>query len=154
MGFYPNMIRPAASGQTRAYTLIVNEYGEVVVCVLDADGKPTGFTTASTGVVLLRSLAGVLIDGKGTYRVDLLDDNRETCYIMLGVDKWSEAAAILNGKVCAKRRTMVERRSLWMDYIDPENGVTRYIKIKNGEHVVTDIGKKLDAMRDGSLVVV
>jgi hypothetical protein len=140
MSFFPQM--NTAGTQNKAYQLLVGTHGEVVVYHLGDDGKANGFAVTSTGHELIRFLAAEFVKGKGATEVLFYLDSMWTCNTMLGEIRWARVVEILNGKSSATKARMEGRLRFAPS--------TRYMAWddKARKYVVTEIGKKLDAMHD------
>lgn len=147
MSFYPHMNTPAAAGQVKAYQLLVNDCGEVVVYRLGADGQATGFATCDVGTDLVEWLADQLVQDGGCYRVEVVKDDESACSHILAEVRWSEAAAVLNGKAGVRRAKLETRYRQWRNW-DETKGVQRYLARDGGGYTVTPLGANLDALHD------
>jgi hypothetical protein len=145
MDLLKQMTHLAKSGRARSFSVFVNDACQVTVCKHGENGEAVDFISLYSVWELPLVLAKLLVEAKGgAASVNVIQDSDKACRHSLGENRWSDAAAILNGKPGVKRARLVERYFALpcSRYIERKYGSGKYV------YVVTEVGQKLDAMHE------
>ncbi len=145
-GFFYDMTHPA-NGNLSSFNVTINEEQQCVLTVLDKDGKPCDFTIHNDLEDLADRIAEEAAGDDGYARAIAWKADGKLCDWILDVGTWQEAADTLNGPDGKDKWVMFGK---WLAlgpwaYLDRNDGKT---------FVVTDLGKKLDAMHKSDKAVV